>query len=291
MLSAACLETLALLEEAKGDLNRYALDYPLCAVDLHNGGGRLPGSRGGGQSYWIEIVQRAALHALAHNQSHSQLNERVRQDLQQDLHLSQQQDGRSSSSSSSSSHLLKQHQARASTPPQRGKNQRRRFLPSSFQSPPTFYGDDGWYYYDPCTDDYAQEYLNRADVTKAIHAKTPTAFGNGTWHQCVPMPYNYADSLISMVPLWKEIILASGRGDLQILIFSGDNDAVCATMGTQLWIYDLLPIKIPWQEWISSAGLPPTQVQVAGFRTLFNSSASQPALAFITVHAAGHEVS
>jgi len=31
-------------------------------------------------------------------------------------------------------------------------------------------------------------------------------------------------------------MLSSG---LNILVYSGDNDAVCATIGTQNWIYDL----------------------------------------------------
>ena len=47
--------------------------------------------------------------------------------------------------------------------------------------------------------------------------------------------YNMADRLIPMQPIYQEL-LRSDAG-LSILVYSGDDDAVCGTIGTQEWIW------------------------------------------------------
>lgn len=66
---------------------------------------------------------------------------------------------------------------------------------------------------------------------------------------------------------------------LRILVFSGDDDSVCATRGTQLWIDRLnwTPIQ-DWTPW-------EVNHQVAGYKKKFEND-----FTFATVRAAGHEV-
>lgn len=66
---------------------------------------------------------------------------------------------------------------------------------------------------------------------------------------------------------------------LRILVFSGDDDSVCATRGTQLWIDRLnwTPIQ-DWTPWT-------VDHQVAGYKKKFEND-----FTFATVRAAGHEV-
>ena len=71
----------------------------------------------------------------------------------------------------------------------------------------------------------------------------------------------------------------------KMLVFSGDSDGVCATIGTQNWIYGIENAAIkslfqPWRYEDSNFGL-----QQGGFLTQFSDY-----FAFLTVHFAGHEV-
>jgi len=73
--------------------------------------------------------------------------------------------------------------------------------------------------------------------------------------------------------------------DLNILVYSGDDDGVCGTVGTQKWIYDLgYPVKSLWKTWEVDG-------QMAGYVTEFNTPFSNDSrFKFATVHFAGHEV-
>ncbi len=85
----------------------------------------------------------------------------------------------------------------------------------------------------------------------------------------------------SMVPIYKELLDANLG--LKILVYSGDDDGVCATVGTQGWIWDLAKdYKVTGREWKSYkvAG------QTAGYLTTWG----DVQFAFMTVHGAGHEV-
>jgi carboxypeptidase C (cathepsin A) len=73
--------------------------------------------------------------------------------------------------------------------------------------------------------------------------------------------------------------------DLQVLVYSGDDDGVCGTVGTQRWIYDLgFPVKKLWNTWEVDG-------QTAGYTTDFETPGGKDSrFTFTTVHFAGHEV-
>lgn len=129
--------------------------------------------------------------------------------------------------------------------------------------------------YNPCTEDYATEYLNLPEVKKALHVNSDV-----TWAMCSrSIHYKQSDSKNSMVPIYEYLL--SGPYDLDILVFSGDNDAVCGTVGAQHWIWDLgYEVKGRMYQ--------PYEVsqQMAGYATKFDGVK----FGFVTVHGAGHEV-
>ncbi|CAE8637434.1 unnamed protein product, partial [Polarella glacialis] len=135
--------------------------------------------------------------------------------------------------------------------------------------------------YQPCIQDFMAAYLNRADVQAAIHVKS-----GAKWSMCsdeVGAGYNVTDTNLPMMPVWQELIK---NGDLNIMIYSGDDDSVCATMGTQQFVWGLgYSSKGTWQPWNVDG-------QVAGFRTDFEvpSKNGLGAFTFTTVHGAGHMV-
>jgi carboxypeptidase C (cathepsin A) len=130
--------------------------------------------------------------------------------------------------------------------------------------------------YQPCEDNWVVEYLNRADVQTAIHAK-PTV-----WSECsYTLEYSESDSLNPMEPYYQYLI--DGGYNLNILVYSGDDDSVCATSGSQDWIYNLgYKITNNWKSWMYTDDTFGDQlggyvIQFAGFN-------------FATIHGAGHEV-
>lgn len=129
--------------------------------------------------------------------------------------------------------------------------------------------------YEPCEDDYMTSYLNQDKVKTALHVKSDIK-----WEDCsYTLRYKQTDGMHSMTGYYTYLI-DNGFG-LNILVYSGDDDDVCATIGTQSWIWDLgydVSGK-EWQSWIVNG-------QTAGYLTKFKNSK----LAFATVHGAGHEV-
>jgi len=129
--------------------------------------------------------------------------------------------------------------------------------------------------YQPCEDDWAHQYLNQPKVKAAIHVKETLP-----WLQCsYTLQYNYTDSEVSTAPIYNYLV--DGKFGLDILVYSGDDDSVCGTVGTQDWIWDLgyeFAGK-PWQP-VTFNG------QTAGYLTQWKDTG----LAFETVHGAGHEV-
>jgi len=125
--------------------------------------------------------------------------------------------------------------------------------------------------YQPCADEYTQTYLNRADVQKALHASI-----SYKWSECSGLVrYNYSDVQASVLPLYDEFL----SSQLQILVYSGDVDAIVPVYGTRQWLHDLnRPIISPWRPWISS------DQQVGGYVT------SYKGLTFATIRNAGHMV-
>jgi len=138
------------------------------------------------------------------------------------------------------------------------------------------FGDQALGDYQPCEDNYAIGYLNQADVQAAIHAK-PTE-----WNECsYKIHYSETDSLNYMEPYYQYLI--DGGYGLNILVYSGDDDSVCATSGSQYWIYDLgYPITNQWKSWNYNDTT--WGNQLGGYIIQFKG------FSFTTIHGAGHEV-
>ena len=171
--------------------------------------------------------------------------------------------------------------------------------------------------YQPCEDNYSTDYLNRADVKADLHVKS-----NIVWEECSrTVKYEYADKMKPMEKYYNKILDSKSSPGLRVLVYSGDDDSVCGTIGTQKWIWDLgYPVKSMWKVWTESftsvtdsksatfdsrrqlyptklgtdhvrgLRLPSIDEQVAGYITKFNTDAKSSRLTFATVHFAGHEV-
>lgn len=93
--------------------------------------------------------------------------------------------------------------------------------------------------YGPCGEDFMTKYLNRADVREALHIDH-----DRPWAPCDdPLfdGYDEASHNAPQMPLWTQIIRNTDWAQLRmpplkLLIFSGDNDAICGVHGTQRWI-------------------------------------------------------
>lgn len=129
--------------------------------------------------------------------------------------------------------------------------------------------------YEPCADDYATSYMNQESVKKAIHVNPDIK-----WGECSrSIRYKQSDGRNSMVPIYQYLI--DGGYNLDILVFSGDDDGVCATVGVQHWIWDLgYEVTGRLYQSYEVAG------QMAGYATKWAGAK----LGFVTVHGAGHEV-
>lgn len=132
--------------------------------------------------------------------------------------------------------------------------------------------------YDACAENHGADYLNRADVQAAIHVR-----GNVSWSMCsdtVGNGYNDTDTVLPMMDNYKFLIQ---NAKLNILVYSGDDDSICATLGSQQWIWNLgQAVTSKWAPWkaADASGDP----QTAGFIVQFDG------FSFATVHGAGHMV-
>jgi len=128
--------------------------------------------------------------------------------------------------------------------------------------------------FDPCIDLHLTEYLNRADVRKAIHAD-PSA---GEWEECtnkINYDFTYQDGQ-NIIPYYEKFFRE--QPTMRILIYSGDVDSVISFVGTEQWIDSLnLPVKEDWRAWN-------TDEQVGGYVKAYTK------LTFLTIRGAGHMV-
>lgn len=137
--------------------------------------------------------------------------------------------------------------------------------------------------YEPCAENYAVAYLNRADVQKAIHAQAPKI---GKYQSCsdkVGYAYSRVSANANMIPIYDSLM-----GKIKITIFSGDDDTVCATAGLQHWIWKY-NVVTRWQQWryADDKG----GVQVGGYYVSFSKTNGTNADFHVyTVHGAGHMV-
>ena len=127
--------------------------------------------------------------------------------------------------------------------------------------------------------------MNKADVQTALHVLRPSGKAI-VWDVCSePVSNNWSlnDYFADTTALYSEVYNHSKKPiGFKMLIYSGDSDGVCATIGTQNWIYKIAGSSIsslfqPWSYMDSTYGL-----QQAGFLTTFTNG-----LSFATVHYAG----
>jgi len=87
--------------------------------------------------------------------------------------------------------------------------------------------------YEPCEEDFMTAYLAQSSVKTAMHVRTDI-----DWTDCSrSIRYKQSDGMHSMTAYYNYLI--DGDFGLDILVYSGDDDDVCATQGTQSWIWDL----------------------------------------------------
>lgn len=142
-------------------------------------------------------------------------------------------------------------------------------------------------HYRPCSELHTERYLNRPEVKKALHVDEQKSLL--PWYDCSNIvDYSIDDIQAPTVELYRELVsqALNNQHQLNILVLSGDDDSVCATAGTQNWIWDLgvnATTDLSWQPW-------KVEEQTAGYVTAFDLGSSQANLTFVTVHGAGHEV-
>ncbi len=131
--------------------------------------------------------------------------------------------------------------------------------------------------YDSCQALYGAAYLNRPDVKAAIHAQ-----GSVAWEDCSSLVldnYQRADWGVVLEPTFR--FLAEEAQDLRILLYSGDDDTVCSTLGTSMWLETLgWTTKDDWRPWRVAEGMAP-----AGQLKRYENG-----VVFATVVGAGHAV-
>jgi hypothetical protein len=75
-----------------------------------------------------------------------------------------------------------------------------------------------------------------------------------------------------MVPVYQQLV--ESNPPLRILVFSGDDDTVCATLGTQSWIWNM-GFGDPFLEW--------REYKVNGQSSGYASVWPEQSFAFVTV--------
>ncbi|CAN7035806.1 unnamed protein product [Brassica rapa subsp. trilocularis] len=127
--------------------------------------------------------------------------------------------------------------------------------------------------YDPCLDDYASTFYNRADVQKALHASDGVNLKN--WKICnMEIFHNWTYLKPSVLPIYEKLI----AGGLRIWVYSGDTDGRVPVLATRYSLSALeLPIKTAWRPWYH-------EKQVSGWLQEYEG------LTFATFRGAGHAV-
>lgn len=135
--------------------------------------------------------------------------------------------------------------------------------------------------YEPCEDIYTTNYLNDLSVKEAIHVRSDIE-----WEECSrTTKYELKDKMLPMEKYYPIILNSKTHQDVRVLVYSGDDDGVCGTIGTQQWIYDLgFSVDNLWDTWYLDG-------QTAGYITTFKTPYGKHSrFSFVTVHGAGHEV-
>ncbi|PIA40776.1 hypothetical protein AQUCO_02400087v1 [Aquilegia coerulea] len=127
--------------------------------------------------------------------------------------------------------------------------------------------------YDPCLDNYAHVFYNRADVQKALHVSNGRHLKN--WSICNNTVFTeWSESKPSVIPIYKKLIAAG----LRIWVYSGDTDGRVPVLSTRYSLSALgLRITRAWRPWYH-------QKEVSGWLQEYEG------LTFATFRGAGHAV-
>lgn len=136
--------------------------------------------------------------------------------------------------------------------------------------------------FDMCSIPEASTYLNRADVRSALHVSSKAA---AVWMGCSQtLNYSVTDPNVAQEGYYQQVIEMSKESgaNLRLLVMSGDDDAVCGTLGTQSWMDSRFGGSIiePWQPWRYDSE--EYGQQIGGFVVQFDG------ISLATVHGAGH---
>jgi len=124
-----------------------------------------------------------------------------------------------------------------------------------------------------------QIYLNRKDVQEVLHVNTSQIDG-GQWLVCSDWGgYNKSGDSLNMATYYPNIL----QNNVRVLIYSGNDDLVCAYSGSRYWIYHNLTESdkgtrlTNWTSWIVND-------EVGGWYQQWSN------FTFLVVRDAGHEV-
>jgi hypothetical protein len=140
--------------------------------------------------------------------------------------------------------------------------------------------------YNPCAEQHLFDFLDKPEVRTALHVD---ARFTKPWVKCGGIHFSEEDVDTPTTPLFQQLVseAVAGKHNLNMLVFSGDDDSICSTAGTQYWIWSLgvkAQSQFQWKPWA-------VQNQTAGFVTQFDLGPETTAtFSFVTVHGAGHEV-
>ncbi|KQK04225.1 serine carboxypeptidase-like 26 isoform X2 [Brachypodium distachyon] len=129
--------------------------------------------------------------------------------------------------------------------------------------------------YNPCYSTYIEDYMNRMDVQKSLHANISGWIKDRRWSVCSYSIFdNYDNSVFSVLPIYSKLVKAG----LRIWVYSGDVDGRVPFIGSRYCVEALgLAVKSQWQPWYLSN-------QVAGRFVEYEG------LTMATVRGAGHAV-
>ncbi|PKU76996.1 serine carboxypeptidase II-3 [Dendrobium catenatum] len=124
---------------------------------------------------------------------------------------------------------------------------------------------------DPCASDYVDNYLNLAEVQKALHATVHLPY---PWTACSDVIGYWNDAPATLLPTIQDLI----HNGLRVWFYSGDQDSVVPVTSTRYSIKMLkLPVESQWKPWY-------TNDQVGGYVIGYKG------LTLATVRGAGHLV-
>ncbi|XP_006346530.2 serine carboxypeptidase II-3-like [Solanum tuberosum] len=125
--------------------------------------------------------------------------------------------------------------------------------------------------FDPCSPDYVDNYLNTAEVQKALNVRDIPH----SWESCSGYIHGlWQDSPDTVLPIYKELM----QSGIRVWIYSGDIDHILPVTTSRYGIDKIkTPVKTAWYPWFF-------QGEVGGYAVEYQN------LTFVTVRGAGHFV-